>query len=168
MNDYSKELVGDFLKSVQFNLLPLENQRIVKVDQFAIPEDWLAIELAKILYIGESNYLYEEPPRRLLALNNFEKKSIVNLFESKKTLAEKSFSKFVILNPGRGFDILLIKTINSSHNEIFCHDCDLRYTKLIYSFFGNFVGFINNDYLSEFLEKTNKEVNTCVIRNEEL
>jgi len=165
--ELNKERIGNFIKSIQFDLLPIEGQRGVGEGKDRFVEDWLIIELAKVIYIGKERYMSELIPRRLENNKSFSREKILRIAEEKLALFTKFellplYEYLIIYQVGRGLDILLASMLKS-WKMIYCCDDDERYGALLSKFFKEPITFqIGPMILCEMKEEA------LVIRNKEL
>ena len=143
MNLIKNERLGNFIKHIQYQPFPFENQRCFGDPKEMFLEDHFTIELAKYFYIGEERYMSEPIPRRLICTKSFSQEVIKDICEEKKeTIVQDKnsidgSSILRIHNVGRGLDLILLTEI-SNWEEIICHDDDLRYSGMMMPFFNEY------------------------------
>lgn len=161
----NKNKIGEYLKFLQFNLLPIKGQRGKGEENNLFIEDWLTIELAKFFYIGKDSYLSDPIPLRLKGNKNFKQEEIVKFAEQKIEAfsnLDKEKKNLRILQVGRGLDILLAQ-MQKEWESIICYDEDPRYEYLLFQFFDKkSVYFIRSNTV--MIEKERLE-DTYVIEN---
>ena len=149
-----KERLGNFIKSIQYNLLPVRDQNSMGEGKNLFVEDWLTIEVSKYLYIGKYRYFKEPIPRRLEGNQSFDQKRVMEVAEEIVdyiSILEKNpdkFNKLKIYNIGRGLSLLLALFVKTDFEKIACYDVNPKYEDLLRIFFGDVFEFSSN--LSEF------------------
>ncbi len=158
----NKERTANFIKHVQYTLLPIDGQRGIGEGKDRFVDDWLIIELAKALYIGSERYMEEPIPRRLSSNKSFDRKKNLAIVEEKISFfnnVDSLCNSVVIYNMGRGFDILLASMVKD-WEMFFCYDEDPRYRDPLLAFFNEPI----NVCESHSIMKT-KEATSIVIKN---
>lgn len=142
MNLIGNEIVANFIKFIQYNLLPRDMQEARGKGKDFWCADYWTLEVAKCLFIGNERYMNDPLPRRLEGNKSFGREEIIADSDTKLSMLNflstiKGPSNLLVCEVGRGLDIL-VAIIAKEWNKIYCYDHNGLYGNLLKMFFENY------------------------------
>lgn len=142
VNLVGNEMVANFIKHIQYNLLPRDMQEACGKGKDFWCADYWTLEVAKCLFIGNERYMNDPLPRRLENNKSFGKEEIIADSDAKLSMLNflstiKGPNNLLICEVGRGLDIL-VAIIAKKWNKIYCYDHNGLYESLLRMFFESY------------------------------
>lgn len=117
----------EFCQQIIFRPIPLDAQITIRDGDKIWCQDWETIEICKCLFHGEDVYRADPPPNRLKNNPLWSKDAIIQKARDKHAMCDalrsdtcKDIQNLVVMNCGRGLDILLAAMTRSFNSIIAC------------------------------------------------